>query len=178
MLQCWRRTGHLPSVFVPTPGDLTAQESPSPGIWHPRQKKLLMPEGQPGGGRGVGGAGRSWNWLMHYFDSLNFSGCNSHCLSFDTEFRDTSPLTLLLVVNAINAQGSCADHRRPLWNPVVVIVVRSPKRCSYLYRTGFWGVFLDEAFTWIRVHYSRDKVFKKSSGCFTYSSDKVWSSDL
>ena len=75
---------------------------------------------------------------MHYFDdSLNFSGCNSHCLSFDTEFRDTSPLTLLLVVNAINAQGSCADDRRLLWNPVVVIVVRSPKRYSYLYRTGF-----------------------------------------
>ena len=27
MLQCCRRTGHLPSFFVPTPGDLTAQES-------------------------------------------------------------------------------------------------------------------------------------------------------
>ena len=25
--------------FVPTPGDLTAQESPPPGICHPRQKK-------------------------------------------------------------------------------------------------------------------------------------------
>lgn len=77
---------------------------------------------------------------MQYFDdSLNFSGCNSHRLSFDIEFRDTSPLTLLLVVNAINAQGSCADHRRPLWNPVVVIVIiiRSPKRYSYLYGTGF-----------------------------------------
>ena len=122
----------------------------------------------PGNQRGMGGggelglraAGRSWNWLMQYFDdSLNFSGCNSHRLSFDIEFRDTSPLTLLLVVNAINAQGSCADHRRPLWNPVVVIVVRSPKRYSYLYGTGFWGVFLDEAFTWIRVHYSRDIQF-------------------
>ena len=60
--------------------------------------------------------------MMHYFDdSLNFSGCNSRCLSFDIGFRDTSPLTLLLVVNAINAQGSCADHRRPLWNPVFVM---------------------------------------------------------
>ena len=78
--------------------------------------------------------------MMQYFDdSLNFSGCNSHPLSFDIEFRDTSSLTLLLVVNAINAQGSCADHRRPLWNPVVVIVIiiRSPKRYSYLYGTGF-----------------------------------------
>ena len=33
------RTGHLPSFFVPTPGNLTAQESPAPGICHQRQKK-------------------------------------------------------------------------------------------------------------------------------------------
>ena len=63
MLQCWRRTGHLPSFFVPTLGDLTAQESPPPGICHPRKKKMLMPGGQPGGG---GWAGPRWNWLMHY----------------------------------------------------------------------------------------------------------------
>ena len=42
--------------FVPTPGDLTAQESPPPGICHPRQKKMLMPGGQPKGG-GLGAAG-------------------------------------------------------------------------------------------------------------------------
>ena len=161
----WHARGtHLPSFFVPTPGDLTTEESPPPGIWYQAKKKLLMPGNQRGmgggGGLGLRAAGRSWNWLMQYFDdSLNFSGCNSHRLSFDIEFRDTSPLTLLLVVNAINAQGSCADHRRPLCNPVVVIVVRSPKRYSYLYGTGFWGVFLDEAFTWIRVHYSRDIQF-------------------
>ena len=39
--------------------------SPHPGgfdqrICHPRQKKVLMPGGQPGGGGG-GGAGRNWN---------------------------------------------------------------------------------------------------------------------
>ena len=33
-----RRTGHLPSLFVPTPGNLTAQEFPPPGICHQRQK--------------------------------------------------------------------------------------------------------------------------------------------
>ena len=60
-LQCWRRTGHLPPFFVPTPGDSTAQEPPLPGICHPRQKML---GGQAGGG-GVGGW-RRWNWLMHY----------------------------------------------------------------------------------------------------------------
>ena len=32
------RTGHLPSFFVPTPRNLTAQESPPPGICHQRQK--------------------------------------------------------------------------------------------------------------------------------------------
>ena len=31
--------GALPSLVVPTPRDLTAQESPPPGICHPRQKK-------------------------------------------------------------------------------------------------------------------------------------------
>ena len=59
MLQYWRRTGHLPSFFVLTPGDLTAKESPPLGICYRRQKNLLMPGGPPGG------AGRSWNWLMH-----------------------------------------------------------------------------------------------------------------
>ena len=34
-----RGTGHLPSFFVPTAGDLTGQESPPPGICYPRQKK-------------------------------------------------------------------------------------------------------------------------------------------
>ena len=29
----------MPSLFVPTPGNLIAQESPPPGICHPRQKK-------------------------------------------------------------------------------------------------------------------------------------------
>ena len=48
--------GHLPSFFVPTPEDLTAQESPLPGICHPRQnQKNVMPGGQPEGGRGGGG---------------------------------------------------------------------------------------------------------------------------
>ena len=58
MLQCWRRTGHLPSFFVPTAGDLTAQESPPPGICHPRQKKMLMPRGQTGGE--LGAVGIDW----------------------------------------------------------------------------------------------------------------------
>ena len=60
MLQYWRRTGHLPSFFVLTPGDLTAKESPPPGICYPRQKNLLMPGGQPGGGGGLGAAGIDW----------------------------------------------------------------------------------------------------------------------
>ena len=36
--------------FRPTPGHLTVQQSPHPGICHPRQKKkMLMPGGQPRG---------------------------------------------------------------------------------------------------------------------------------
>ena len=40
--------------FVPTPGDLTAQESPPPGIFHPGQEKCQCPGVSPGGG------GRGW----------------------------------------------------------------------------------------------------------------------
>ena len=51
--------GHLPSFFVPNPGDLTAQESPIPGICHPRQKNANArgspQEGGGGGGLGAGG---------------------------------------------------------------------------------------------------------------------------
>ena len=42
-------TRHLPSFFVPTPGDLTAQESPPPGNLPSKAKKMLMPVGQTGG---------------------------------------------------------------------------------------------------------------------------------
>ena len=39
--------------FRPHSGLLTAQESPPPGICHPRQKKMLMPRGQTGGKLGA-----------------------------------------------------------------------------------------------------------------------------
>ena len=74
MLQCWRRTGHLPSFFVPTPGDLTAQESPPPGICHPRQKKSKSPGVSPGGGGVLGAAGIDWCiilksvWYARHFE--------------------------------------------------------------------------------------------------------------
>ena len=41
--------------LVPTPGDLTAQESPPLGICHPRQTKMLMLGGSARGGGGGGG---------------------------------------------------------------------------------------------------------------------------
>ena len=54
MLQCWRRTRHLPSFFVPTSGDLTAQESPPLGICHPRQKNAnARGSARRGGGGGA-----------------------------------------------------------------------------------------------------------------------------
>ena len=53
--------------------------SPPRGVWqlkspHPRElaiqgkKKMLMPGVSPGGG----GAGRRWNWLMHYISVICF----------------------------------------------------------------------------------------------------------
>ena len=48
--------GAFALFYIPSLGDLTAQESSPPGICHPRQKKKVMPWGQPGGG-GEGGLG-------------------------------------------------------------------------------------------------------------------------
>ena len=50
MLDCGRRTGHLPSFFFPTPGDLPAQESPPPGICHLGQKNANSRGSARGGG--------------------------------------------------------------------------------------------------------------------------------
>ena len=47
--------GHLPSFFVPTPGDLTAQES------HPREFAIQGKKNANARGSARGGAGRSWN---------------------------------------------------------------------------------------------------------------------
>ena len=79
--------------------------SPPRGIWqlkssHPREfaiqdKKRLMPRGQPGGGRG--GAGRSWNWLMHYFRIiLNLRGNMSIvCVVVLSELNENKPISPL-----------------------------------------------------------------------------------
>ena len=56
MLQCWRRTGPLPSFFVTTPRNVTPQDSPPPGICNWRQKNT----------KARAGALCSWNWLTHY----------------------------------------------------------------------------------------------------------------
>ena len=46
MLQCWRRTGHLPSFFVP-PQDIWQFKSPHPREFaiQGKKKKMLMPGG-------------------------------------------------------------------------------------------------------------------------------------
>ena len=48
------RPGYLPSFFVPTPGDSTAQECPTPGVCPPRQKNAnAWLSAQGGGGLGA-----------------------------------------------------------------------------------------------------------------------------
>ena len=47
---------YLPSFFRPTQGDLTAQESPPPGIYHPRPKWW----------------GRGGGWVQLEYFSVNF----------------------------------------------------------------------------------------------------------
>ena len=57
--------GAFAPFFRPTPRDLTAQGSPTPGICHPRQKKMVIPgismRGVGGGGGEERGAAHSWN---------------------------------------------------------------------------------------------------------------------
>ena len=50
--------GAFAPFFRPTPRDLTAQGSPTPGICHPRQKKNGNPGDQHEGGGGEGGGRR------------------------------------------------------------------------------------------------------------------------
>ena len=51
------------SLFSSPPRGIWQLKSPHPGEFPIQgKKKMLMPGGQPGGE----GAGRSWNWLMHY----------------------------------------------------------------------------------------------------------------
>ena len=50
--------GAFPLFLRPLPGGFDTQESPPPGICHSRQKKMLMPGGQPGL-QGGGGSARS-----------------------------------------------------------------------------------------------------------------------
>ena len=95
MLQCWWTTGHLPSFFVPTQGDLTAQRSPPPEIGHPRQKMLM-----PGGG-GLGATGIDW------------------CSSWEAKEASVRPL-LWWIRSPPNRTGSsfeswlCAETDRPI----------------------------------------------------------------
>ena len=60
----WQRTGHLPSLFIPTLGDLTAQESPPLGICHPSQKNGNA-QGIPGGGGGGGLGTARIDWCIN-----------------------------------------------------------------------------------------------------------------
>ena len=74
------RTGHLLSFFVPTPRDLTARESPPPEICHLRQKKMLIPRGQRGGG---GRAQLELPDALFAVDSLSLLLSSDSLLHFD-----------------------------------------------------------------------------------------------
>ena len=48
MLQCWRRTGHLPSFFIPNPGGFDSSRVPTHGNSPSKAKKKTANGGQPG----------------------------------------------------------------------------------------------------------------------------------
>ena len=75
--------GHLPSFFIHTPGDLTAQESPPLGICHPRQIKCQC----PGSARKGGGKRGGWaqveltDALTRHLKGCLISGCKCIIIS-------------------------------------------------------------------------------------------------
>ena len=59
--------GAFALFFRPHPGGVDSSRVLTPGNLPSKAKKMLMPGGQPGGG-----AGRRWNWLMHYISVICF----------------------------------------------------------------------------------------------------------
>ena len=67
MLQCWRRTGHLLSFFVPTPGGFDSSRVPTPGNLPSKAKKKANARGSA-----RGEPGRRWNWLMRNWEAQTY----------------------------------------------------------------------------------------------------------
>ena len=61
MLQYWRRTGHLPSFFFPTPG-ICQLKNPHPREFAIQGKKNANSRGSSGGGLGAGGIDWCISW--------------------------------------------------------------------------------------------------------------------
>ena len=111
--------------LVPTPGDLTAPESPPPGICH------------PGRGGGGGGAGRRWNWLMHKCCSTFKSG-----LEFAASHRFPSLGTFHEIYQQHGAiRGGCISRQIQIscyWSTLHISIYGQKdsimQKCSRLFR--------------------------------------------
>ena len=99
MLQCWRRTGHLPSFFRPLPKGFDSSRVPTPGNLPSKAKKMLMPGG--------GGSGRRWNWLMHYY--YHFFNATKWDLSSQT-FKRPFLLFSFLIFHRLELMDSLILH--------------------------------------------------------------------
>ena len=109
MLQCLRRTGNLPSFFVPTPGDLTVQESPPPGICHPRPKNA-NPRGQPGGALGAAGIDLC---ITTQTSRFSFSYSISYDKNFTPKHLDNT-LTHTFCLNFTNIKPTVLEKKVPV----------------------------------------------------------------
>ena len=101
MLHCLRRTGNLPSFFVPTPGDLTVQESPPPGICHPGPKNANA-RGSAGGA--LGAAGIDW-CITAQTSRFSFSYSISYDKNFTPKHLDNT-LTYTFCLNFTNIEAA------------------------------------------------------------------------
>ena len=136
MLQCWRRAGHLPSFFVPTTGNLTALESPSPGICPPRQKKANAR------GSGGGKGGRGWAQLEFTgfcFGDLMIMTCYWVYLSSDHPFQIYYKVRQLILLQSATIITKCD---RTTWEFLEFGISRHPDQWRGYWRpTWLSGVF-------------------------------------
>ena len=101
MLQCWRRTGHLPSFFVPTPGDWQLK---SP---HPREFAILgQKNANARGGGGMGAGGIDWCISQRYIFLLTAPAQYMYtCIEWAPPKREWVPCRQAFLFSLVNPSG-------------------------------------------------------------------------
>ena len=113
MLQCWRRTGYLPSFFVPTPGDWQLK-SPHPREFGIQGQKNANARGSArggGGGSGLGAAGIDWCIIL-ILDTITITHFKRRISHAPNLFREVTALTCDVWINSFKLNTTLPNLRR------------------------------------------------------------------